>query len=61
MSNYAEEPLTKVTLNLFTKDLERLRLHYGPGWTKEVRGWVRLRLRLADRISDEKRGVAADD
>lgn len=41
----SEEPLTKVTLNLFTKDLEELRTREGHGWSTWVRNLVRQKLR----------------
>lgn len=40
----SEEPLTKVTLNLFSKDLEQLRVKEGYGWSTWVRNLVRQAL-----------------
>lgn len=50
MSNFAEEPLTKVTLNLFSKDVEFLQRHYGQGYSVEIRKMVRRK------VSEIKRG-----
>ena len=41
MINLAEEPLTRVTLNLFAADVDWLHENIGPGWTKMVRDLVR--------------------
>lgn len=37
----ADEPLTKITLNIYAKDLEYLRKTFGWGWSEIVRGWIR--------------------
>jgi len=34
------EPLTKVTLNLYTEDVEELNVHLGHGWSTTVRELV---------------------
>lgn len=41
MSNYAEEPLTKVTINLFKKDVDWFREKYPRGWMGELRKAIR--------------------
>jgi uncharacterized protein (DUF4415 family) len=41
----SDEPLTKVTLNLFTRDLQRLQRQEGHGWSTKVRQLVRDYLR----------------
>jgi hypothetical protein len=46
----AEEPLTKVTLNLFASDLEYLKKHTHDQWTVEVRNIVRKHIRLKKRL-----------
>lgn len=40
----ASEPLIKVTLNLYERDVTDLRNLYGWGWSEIVRGWVRDKL-----------------
>jgi hypothetical protein len=40
----AEEPITKVTLNLFDRDIERMKHMYGNGWTTVIRALVRRHL-----------------
>ena len=37
----AEEPLTKVTLNLFTADLDYIKRTYGQGWSTLLRELIR--------------------
>ena len=44
MPVHPDEPLTKVTLNLYTADVEELAVHYGHGWSTIVRGLVRTHL-----------------
>lgn len=46
-----DEPLTKVTLNLFTKDLAELKRREGYGWTGVVRSLVRRHLKKSDEAS----------
>jgi len=41
MVNQAEEPLEKVSLNLFEADVHWLRTHVGDKWTRAVRDLVR--------------------
>lgn len=36
-----EEPATKITLNVFTSDLERLKKIWGPGWSVVIRDLLR--------------------
>lgn len=45
MPNYAEEPLERVTLNLFAKDIDWLRLHY-PNFSDEIRKIIRKHINL---------------
>lgn len=40
-----EEPIQKVTLNLFTRDVEQFKRRYGQGWTSQVREVVRRNCR----------------
>jgi hypothetical protein len=42
MVNQADEPLKKVTLNLFESDVEYLQRLYGQGYTSEIRSIIRL-------------------
>lgn len=37
----SDEPLRKVTLNLYASDVEWLERRHGRGWTEAVRGAVR--------------------
>lgn len=46
-----EEPITKITLNLFTTDYKELKKVYGAGWSTRVREVVRNHLRI-------RRGIA---
>jgi len=41
MVNQAEEPLTRVTINLFEADVKWLKEHIGSGWQTEVRDMLR--------------------
>lgn len=36
----ADDPLRKVTLNLYESDCAFLEAHLGHGWTEQVRQWV---------------------
>jgi hypothetical protein len=45
IASLAEEPLQKVTLNLFHKDYLEFQAIYGQGWSKEIRRLVRRHLR----------------
>jgi len=46
------EPITKITVNIFTADYEELKRIYGQGWSVRLRDMVRDHLRI-------RRGVAA--
>lgn len=52
----AEAPLRKVTLNLFEDDVERLKAHYGPGWSTVVRDLVGDHARFIDRSTPKTIG-----
>ena len=41
MANEAPEDLTRTNINLFTSDIEFLKLHLGYGWTTQVRELIR--------------------
>lgn len=51
----SDEPLTKVTVNIFTADLEWLRERYGWGWSEELRKVIRAarRREQLEEIEDE--------
>lgn len=40
-----DEPITKVTLNLYTRDVEWLKKAQGQGWTTYIREVVRAKVR----------------
>ena len=40
MPNYRADPLTKITLNVFTADLAIFRQRYGSGYTQQIRRLV---------------------
>jgi hypothetical protein len=46
----AEEPLTKVTLNLFTSDVEYIKARTHDQWTVEIRNVIRSHVRLKRRL-----------
>ena len=52
MPQYAEEPLTKITLNLFKKDVSLLKEIFPTDYTTEIRNiirkWLRARTEEAD-------------
>lgn len=52
MVNQAEEPLTKVTLNLFEEDVEFLKQRYPSGWTQAIR--VMVRNAISEQLKDER-------
>ncbi len=52
MANYAEEPLTKITINLFKKDVDWFRDKYAHGWMKELRRAVRIQIREQTKEQD---------
>lgn len=56
MANYAEEPLTKVTVNLFTKDVEYLRERAPERWSLLLRRIVRAYINNAKHIEGETYG-----
>lgn len=41
MPQRADEPLRKVTLNLYERDCEDLEAIFGWGWSEVVRQWVK--------------------
>jgi hypothetical protein len=41
MANEAPEDLTRTHINLYTSDIEFLKLHMGYGWTTQVRELIR--------------------
>ena len=41
MANLAPEPITRLNINLYTTDIEYLKLHLGHGWTTQVRELIR--------------------
>lgn len=41
MPKPSAEPLTKVTLNLFTADVEDFKRRYGYGWSEQMRMVIR--------------------
>lgn len=45
-----DEPLTKVTLNLYTKDVEEMGVRYGHGWSTMVRSLVHAHLTNVSRV-----------
>jgi len=46
----AGDPLTKVTLNLYTKDVEEMGVRFGHGWSTVVRELVHTHLIRAKHI-----------
>lgn len=48
----AEEQLTKVTLNLFTSDVETLKTQYG--WTTEIRNVIHEHVQKKRRLAKER-------
>lgn len=53
----ANEPIKKVTLNLYTKDVDQLYRIFGWGWSEIVRKWVRENLNKSygDKDEDHRR------
>ena len=45
MAYLPTEPLTKITLNLYSEDVDWLRRSQGTGWTTWVREMVRARIK----------------
>ena len=46
MPKPSEEPLTKVTLNLFRSDVIAFKRRYGHGYTEQIRNLVRANVML---------------
>lgn len=58
MPNKSDEPLRKVTLNLFEEDCKVMAQRYGRGWTERVRDLVRARanlIRETDLVQERRR------
>ena len=51
----ADEPIRKVTLNLYTKDTEVMERWYGRGWTETVRNLVHDHIEIKRRWFDDDR------
>jgi len=49
----AEEPLLKITLNLFAHDVAELKRWYGFGYTQHIRDIVRKEIRTMQRRMNE--------
>lgn len=49
MSRLANEPLVKVTLNLFQSDVEWLKDQYDQGYTEQIRNLVRRYIRAREK------------
>jgi hypothetical protein len=45
IASLSEEPLQKITLNLFRRDYEELQRIYGQGYSTEIRKLVRKHLK----------------
>ena len=56
MVNQAEEPLRKVTLNLFEKDVRWLQQVHPDRYTEVIRGMVRTSIRSLQRMEDSEGG-----
>ena len=50
MVNQAEEPLLKVTLNLFKADVDYLKDYFGSGYTEYIRNIVRSHCKTLDQL-----------
>lgn len=52
MANFADEPLTRITINLFAKDVRMLQEIYDEGYQVEirkiVRGWLKEYIEVQD-------------
>lgn len=49
----ADEPLSKLTINLYSKDLIALRVRYGRQWQEQVRNIVREYLGTSESSDEE--------
>lgn len=56
----SDEPLTKVTLNLYEEDVKTLKARYGFGWTEYVRTLVRSNLRQRKTVEQMLKGKSDD-
>jgi hypothetical protein len=45
MPQRPDEPLTKITLNLYTRDVEKFEMRYGYGWSEVIRRLVRKHIK----------------
>lgn len=53
MPKHADEPLRKVTLNLYEEDCVYLEHSIGWGWSEYVRTWVHKQVqRMKDELND---------
>jgi hypothetical protein len=48
----SDDPLRRVTLNLYEADCEWLEEHYGRGWTERVRQAIHMEVHKHTRIED---------
>lgn len=53
MPKPSEEPLTKVTLNLFTSDVLAFKRRYGHGYTEQIRLILRENVKAHSRVKEE--------
>jgi hypothetical protein len=49
----SDEPLTKVTINLYTKDVDYLQRKFGRDWADKVRQELRMFIRIEQEMEDE--------
>jgi hypothetical protein len=54
IASLAEEPLQKVTLNLFKEDYLEFKAIYGDGWSTEIRRLVRRHLKELKNMSQRR-------
>ena len=52
MPKLAGEPLTKVTFNMYTKDLEWFQAKYGYGYSEELRKVIRRYIIQRDKVRE---------
>ena len=50
----ADEPIRKVTLNLYVQDIKDMERLYGRGWTEVVRNLVHMRLAIKKEFEDDR-------